>query len=221
MEVEGVKIDFLGHAGFLISNGKKIVIDPYNVSDNVGKADVILITHSHYDHCSIKDIEKIADNGTVVICTADSQSKIMKIQGLELQVVEVGDKIELDKISVETIAAYNKTKEFHPKSEGWAGYIIKMNNVIIYHAGDTDLIPEMQKLSGYGKHGNEFIALLPVSGKYVMTAEQASKAAELISPDLAIPMHYGAGVAGTMDDADKFVKFCEEKGIKAQILEKI
>ncbi|MCH7568333.1 MAG: MBL fold metallo-hydrolase [Nanoarchaeota archaeon] len=226
MEIGNIKIEFLGHSGFLISSsngsGKKIVIDPYNVSGNVNeKADVILITHSHYDHCSIKDIEKLSKRGTVIVMPADCQSKVMKIEGVDLQVVEVGDEIDLSGLKIETVPAYNKDKDFHPKSEGWLGYLIKMGNVIVYHSGDSDFIPEMQKLSGYGKHGNEFISLLPVSGKYVMDAEEAADAASVMSPDLAIPMHYGAGVAGTIEDAQRFVELCKEKGLKAEILERI
>ena len=221
MELGNIKIDFLGHSGIMISNGKKIAIDPYNVSDNAPKADIVLITHSHYDHCSIKDIEKIIEPGSVVVCTADCQSKVMKIEGIQIQVVEVGDELEFGNIKIEMVVAYNKNKEFHPKREGWLGYLVKMKEVIIYHAGDTDFIPEMQKLSGYGKHGNKFVALLPVSGKYVMGAEEAAEAASLISPDLTIPIHYGAGVAGTLQDAEKFVELCKEKNLKAEILEKI
>jgi len=221
MEIGNVKIDFLGHSGIIISNGKRIAIDPYNISDKIPKVDVVLITHSHYDHCSIKDIEKIVEPGTIVVCTADCQSKIMKIEGVHIQVMEVGDELEIGNLKIETIVAYNKHKEFHPKSEGWVGYIVKMKGVIVYHAGDTDFIPEMQKLSGYGKHGNKFVSLLPVSGKYVMNSDEAVDAASLISPDLAIPIHYGADVAGTLEDAKNFVELCKEKNIRAEILEKI
>jgi len=221
MEIGNVKIEFLGHSGIVVSNGKRIAIDPYNISENVSKADVVLITHSHYDHCSIKDIEKIIVPGAIIVCTADCQSKIMKLEGVHIQVMEVGDELEIGNLKIETIAAYNKHKEFHPKNEGWVGYIVKMKEVIIYHAGDTDFIPEMQKLSGYGKHGNKFVSLLPVSGKYVMNPDEAAKAASLISPDLAIPIHYGAGVAGTLEDAERFVELCKEMNLKAEVLEKI
>ena len=226
MDIEGVKLEFLGHSGFLIttSSNKKIAIDPYNLSENVIKnikADLILITHDHYDHCSIKDIEKISKKGTTIIIPADAQSKITKIEGVEIQLIEVGEEFKFGNIRIEAVLAYNIDKEFHPKRAGWLGYIIKLNNVIIYHAGDTDKIPEMKNLSGYGKQDNKFIVLLPVSGKFVMTAEEAAEAASLISPSLAIPMHYGSGVIGTIEDAQKFVELCKKMNINAQILEKI
>ncbi|MFH1290339.1 MAG: MBL fold metallo-hydrolase [Nanoarchaeota archaeon] len=223
MEIKGVKIQYLGHSGFLFSNGsgKTIAIDPYSLSDNIPKTDLILITHSHYDHCSIEDIKKIAREGTTIIIPADAQSKVTKIEGLDMQIIEPGDELQIGNIKIEAIPAYNTNKKFHPKQEGWMGYIIKFKEVIIYHSGDSDKIPEMKNLTGYGKHGNEFITLLPVSGKFVMSAEEAAGVASLLSPDLAIPMHYGAGVAGTIKDAEEFVELCKEKNIKAEILEKI
>jgi L-ascorbate metabolism protein UlaG (beta-lactamase superfamily) len=222
MQTRGIDIQFLGHSGFLISTEtKKIAIDPYNISDKVPQVDLILITHSHYDHCSIKDIEKISKEGTIAIVTADSQSKITKVKNLEIQIIESGDEIKFGSLKVEAIPAYNIDKEFHPKREGWLGFILKFKDTIVYHAGDTDKIPEMQNLTGYGKHGNEFIVLLPVSGKYVMDPEEAAEIASLLSPDLVIPMHYGAGVAGTIEDAKRFISLCQRVGLKAQILEKV
>jgi len=223
MEIGNIKLDFLGHSGFLIvdENGKRIAIDPYNVSDGVGKVDLILITHSHYDHCSIKDLEKLSGKGTVIVIPADCQSKVTKIDDVEMQIIEVGDELTFGNVKVETVVSYNVNKDFHPKTEGWLGYLIKLRGVVVYHAGDSDKIPEMRRLTGYGKHGNEFVALLPVSGKFVMDAEEAAEVANLISPDLAIPCHYGAGVAGTKEDAEEFVKLCREIGLKAEVLEKI
>jgi L-ascorbate metabolism protein UlaG (beta-lactamase superfamily) len=221
MEIGGVKLSFLGHSGFLITNDKRIAIDPYNVSDGIEKVDLILITHPHYDHCSIKDIQKLAKKGTIIVVPADAQSKITRIEGVEMQIIEAGDELEFFDIKVSAVPAYNVDKEFHPKSEGWMGYLVKMHNVIIYHAGDSDKIPEMSKLSGYGKDDNKFVALLPVSGTYVMTAEEAAEVASLISPTVAIPMHYGAGVAGTPEDAKRFVQLCTGTGLKAEVLEKV
>ena len=223
MEIGGVNIDFLGHSGFVINNGsgKRIAIDPYNVSDGIEKVDLILITHAHYDHCSIKDISKIVKKGTIIVIPPDVQSKITKIEDIDMQIIEVGDELEFGGVKIEALPAYNVDKDFHPKREDWLGYLIKMGNVIVYHAGDSDKIPEMNNLAGYGKHGNQFIAMLPISGKYVMTAEEAAEIASIISPSLVIPMHYGAGVAGTKEDAERFVELCREAGLRAEMLEKI
>ena len=217
-----MKIAYLGHAGFLVEfEGKSFVIDPYNVSGEVGKVDYILITHSHYDHCSIKDIMQLSRPGTTVVAPPDAQSKITRVEGVNMQLAEVGDQIGLGSAKVEALPAYNVGKDFHPKSEGWMGYLLKFGKVVIYHAGDTDKIKEMQKLTGYGKHGNSFVVLLPVSGKYVMTAEEAAEVAGMLKPEVAVPMHYGAGVAGTSEDALRFVKLCEAVGVHAEILEKV
>jgi L-ascorbate metabolism protein UlaG (beta-lactamase superfamily) len=223
MKISEVNIEFLGHSGFLIvsKEGKRIVIDPYNVSKGVEPADMIIITHSHYDHCSIKDIEKLKKNRTVIVIPADAQSKITRIDGIHMEIIEVGDELSFWNMKIEAMSAYNVKKDYHPKKEGWLGYLLKLGEVVIYHAGDTDKIPEMKKLTGYGKKGCEFVALLPVSGKFVMDAEEAADVASLISPDLSIPMHYGAGVAGEREDAERFCELCKEVNLRAEILEKI
>lgn len=226
MEIGKVKLDYLGHSGFIVhylnnGNGKRIAIDPYNVSEGVDKVDMILITHSHYDHCSIKDITKLAKRGTIVITPADAQSKITRVNEVEMQIVEVGDMLEFGPIKIEAMPAYNLEREFHPKKEGWLGYIIKIGDIIIYHAGDSDFVPEMRNLSGYGKQGNSFIVLLPVSGEYTMNADEAAELASVIHPAIAVPMHYGGGVIGTSEDAERFVQKCKEKGVNGVLLEKI
>lgn len=221
MQIGDVTLDFLGHAGFLIRNGSSLAIDPYGVSAGVQPVDYILITHSHYDHCSIKDIQKLSKPGTIIIATPDAQSKITRIEGVHLQPIEVGDIVELEKVKIEAVPAYNLKKKYHPKNEGWVGYVVKLGDVVIYHAGDSDFIPEMQKLTGYGKRGTHFVSLLPVSGETVMDAEEALEAATLLKPDFAIPMHYGAGVVGTQEDADRFVSLCSEQGLSAVRLERL
>jgi len=222
MKIQNIDLEWLGHAAFKIkAKGKVIYIDPYQLTEPLEKADIILITHSHYDHCSQADLEKIAKDGTIIVCTPDAQSKIARLEKkIELKLVEPETEHVFDEIKVKAIEAYNPNKKFHPKSEGWVGYIIIIDNTVIYHAGDTDLIKEMEKLTGYGKKDNFFIALLPVGGTYTMNAEEAAKAASIIKPSLAIPMHY-ASIIGSKEDAEKFCKLCEEQGIKAQILEKV
>jgi len=220
VNIGDVELKWLGHAGFLIKNSKTIYIDPYNIKEDSEKADIILLTHSHYDHCSVADIEKIVQAGTKIIAPADCQSKVNRFDiPIEIEVVEVGREIDLGTIKINVLPAYNIDKHFHPKDEGWVGYLIKVGGVLIYHAGDTDVIPEMQKLTGYNQASKEFVALLPIGGRFTMSAEEAVEAAKIIKPTLAIPMHYGS-IIGTDEDAKEFVELCKEEGINAQILEK-
>lgn len=220
LKLGNVEIAWLGHAGFRIKADSRIIyIDPYQLS-NPEIADIILITHPHYDHCSIPDLLKIAKDGTTIICPAQCQSSITKInKKINLQIIEPGDKIKVGNIKIQAVPAYNLNKPLHAKSERWLGYVIDCSKVIIYHAGDTDLIPEMEKLTGFGKAGNKFIAFLPVSGNVNMNSEQAARAAMLIKPSLAVPMHFGS-VLGTRKDAEDFCRLCKEKNINAEILEK-
>ena len=200
MKIDGtdIEIKWIGHAGFMIKNSLIIYIDPYNIKDGLPKADIILITHSHYDHCSVEDLNKIVQEKTRIICTADCQSKITKFDvPVKIDLVEPNQELDLGTIRLITIPSYNIDKDFHPKESNWVGYLIKMNGVSIYHAGDTDMIPEMQKLTG---HQGNFIALLPVGGRFTMTAEEAAEAAKIIKPSTAIPMHFGSFV-GSEEDA--------------------
>ncbi len=222
MKIGNIDLEWKGHSSFSIKeeNGKVIYIDPYQLSGNLQKADVILITHSHYDHCSLEDIQKIVKDGTTIVVSADAQSKITRLDNeINMQIMEPGDEIEIKGIKVKAVPAYNINKQFHEKDENWLGYVIDIDNTIIYHAGDTDLIPEMEKLTGYSKQGHEFIALLPVGGKYTMDREEAAKAASIIKATITIPIHYGE-VAGGKNDAEKFCEIAGENGIKCKVLDK-
>jgi L-ascorbate metabolism protein UlaG (beta-lactamase superfamily) len=220
MKIDNVELYWTGHAGFLIKNSKTIYIDPYNIKENSEKADIILITHSHYDHCSVADMNKIIKEGTKIIVTADCQSKITRFKiPIQIEIVEPNTEFSLGNIKISVIPAYNIDKPFHPRQESWVGYLVKMDNVLIYHAGDTDLIPEMQKLTGHKQPGRKFVALLPVGGRFTMSPEEAVEAAKLIKPTIVIPMHYGS-IVGTPEDAKEFCSLCDEEGISCEILEK-
>ena len=200
MSVDDVirEIKWLGHDGFLIkADGKVIVIDPFKIKE-CRPADLILISHEHYDHCSVEDIKKIRKDSTVIVTEADSAAKLSG----NVQVVRPGEKISAAGVLVETIPAYNTNKAFHPKANGWLGFVITVAGVRIYHAGDTDVIPEMDSVQAD-------IALLPVSGTYVMTAQEAVEAAKMIKPKVVIPMHYGA-IVGSADDAKHFKEAMEQ-----------
>ncbi|MEM4325726.1 MAG: MBL fold metallo-hydrolase [Candidatus Pacearchaeota archaeon] len=220
MKIRDVELKWLGHAGFQIKYDKILYIDPYNIRDGFEKADFILITHSHYDHCSYADIGKVVKENTKIIIPVDSQSKITKFKvPIQIEIVEPNKEIDFGNLRVYTLPAYNVNKNFHPKDDLWLGYVIKIGEVIIYHAGDTDVIPEMQKLTGYRQSNKEFVALLPVGGRFTMNAEEAYEAAKIIKPTLAIPMHWGT-IIGSLDDATEFCDLCKRGGIRAEILEK-
>lgn len=200
------RLHWLGQAGFYIEapEGRIIYFDPYQVKDNLPKADIILVSHEHFDHCSIEDIEKLAKADTVII----GPSVAVKGLSYQVEVLKPGEKVKVKDIQVEGIASYNLNKNFHPKSAGNLGFIITVDNTRIYHAGDTDLIPEMKDIKAD-------IALLPVGGTYTMDAREAASAANSINPKLAIPMHFGS-VVGSLKDAQDFQKFCK---VESKILQ--
>ena len=199
-------IKWLGHDSFLIKKGKIICIDPYKLRETKDKADIILITHDHFDHFSLEDIEKIKKDSTILI---GPKELIGKYDG-ELKTLKPFESIDVDGIKINTIPAYNVNKfrapgkVFHPKKDNKLGFVITIDNKKIYHAGDTDLIQEMAQLR------NIEIALLPVSGTYVMTAEEASQAVDIIQPKIAIPMHFNS-VVGNEKDALKFKRLVGDK----------
>ncbi len=202
LQINDVKISWLGHASFRIEHdGKILYIDPYKIKKGP-KADVILSTHGHYDHCSIGDIAKLIKEKTEIFVTTDSTSKIShKIEGGNSHIVKPGETYELDWVKIGTVPAYNINKQFHPRDNLWVGYIMIINGIRIYHAGDTDIIPEMKKIKAD-------IVMVPVGGTYTMDAKQAAEAVNTIMPKLAIPMHYGS-IVGTNTDAEKFKQLCK------------
>lgn len=199
-------ITWFGHASFKLNIGNKIVyIDPF-LGEYDGDADLILVTHSHFDHCDLKKIEEAKKDGTIIITSIENSSKISAL-GLR-----AGEQEEIDNIKIFAVDSYNIGKEFHPKGFG-IGFILEAEKKRIYFAGDTDLIPEM-------KSYKTDIACLPVSGTYVMTSSEAVQAAKIIKPKIAIPLHYGGGIVGTDKDAEEFSKGLQGSGIKTRILKK-
>ncbi len=195
-----MKIRFLGHASFIIEDAKgSIAIDPYDITLNE-KVDYIFVTHSHYDHCSPEDIEKLTDpNKTTIVATKDCKEKI---EGISPRIILVEpNKTYNAGIDFKTLPAYNIEKPFHPRDNNWVGYIIKLENSV-YHPGDTDLIPEMA-----GLEPDYF--LVPIGGTYTMDVKEGAKAVKTVNPKYAIPMHYGK-IVGSTKDAEEFKKIYKE-----------
>lgn len=185
------KVHWLGHDGFRIDSEKIIYFDPYQIEAGP-QADLILISHDHFDHCSPEDVAKIQGPETIIVTEKDSAEKLTG----DVRILKPGETLSLAGVTIQGVPSYNTDKDFHPRKNGWLGFLVEVSGIRIYHAGDTDYIPEMKDLMKVD------IALLPVSGTYVMTAEQAVKAALAIGPGLAIPMHYGATVGGNQDALD-------------------
>ncbi len=200
-------IFWLGHDSFRFTGQRVVYVDPWKLAPGAEKADVILVTHDHYDHFSKDDIARISKADTIVV----GPLAVTRQLPPEAKLVKPGDKLTVRDVPIEVVPAYNVNKKFHPKSAGYVGYIITVNGKRIYHSGDADLIPEMSSIKAD-------VALLPVSGTYVMTADEAAQAADTIMPGLAIPMHYGdPDVVGTRKDAEEFKKKAK---VPVEILEK-
>jgi L-ascorbate metabolism protein UlaG (beta-lactamase superfamily) len=191
-------IHWLGHDSFRIDGDNMVIyIDPYKIVGGP-KADLILITHDHSDHASPEDVAKIRRSDTAIVAPSAAAAKFPG----QVQTLKPGDKVKIKGIAIEAVPAYNINKfrspgvPFHPRESGYVGYIVTVKGTRIYHAGDTDAIPEMKSFQCD-------VALLPVSGKYVMTAEEAVTAAETIHPRIVVPMHVGKGI-GSLEDAERF-----------------
>jgi L-ascorbate metabolism protein UlaG (beta-lactamase superfamily) len=195
-------LDWLGHSGFRIrARGATIYIDPYRAPDGP-QADLILVTHGHYDHYSPQDVERLSHEGTWLVAPA---AVAERARG-KVASIAPGEDLELEAaagVEVAAVAAYNTSKRdregrlFHPREAGWVGFHLNVRGERLYHSGDTDVIPEMDDVVGVD------VALLPVSGTYVMTAGEAAEAARRIQPRVAVPMHWGEHI-GTREDADAF-----------------
>ena len=210
-------IEWLGHSGFRIRVGRSYVyIDPYRVPTDSPPADLILVTHGHYDHFSPRDIELLSHRDTWMIAPAAGAERA----GGRVLSLGPGDDLEhelVPGVGVAAVAAYNTSKRdaegnlFHPRQAGWVGFEVNVRGERLYHSGDTDVIPEMDDVAGVD------VALLPVSGTYVMTAQEAAEAARRIQPRVAVPMHWGQDVGSEADARE----FAEKAPVEVRVMEPV
>lgn len=200
------KIRVMYHSSIRIEDGKILYFDPYNIKNAVHDADCVFITHDHYDHYSHEDIEKVINTNTVIFAPKNMQNKIANENSVFLNPFEnYGN----GNIKVETIPAYNINKQFHTREKNSLGYIVTLNNIKYYIAGDTDRTPENEAIKCD-------VALVPVGGKYTMNFEIAAGLVNKIKPKLAIPTHFGS-IAGNIEDGNKFKNMLLPQ-IKCEIL---
>ena len=173
-----------------ISDGLTIYFDPYDIKEKIYNADYIFITHSHWDHFDLDSINNLVNEKTIIIGPSSVIEKLdSNYKTLEVKPENI---YNLNNISFMTVPAYNIDKEYHPKDAGYVGYIVTLNNVTYYIAGDTDVLDELKVIKAD-------VIFLPVGGTYTMTKEEAVELANTIKPKYAIPIHYGLAVGDELD----------------------
>lgn len=204
-------IEVLYHSSIRINKEKTIYIDPFKIDRNYNDADIIFITHDHYDHYSEEDIDKVINENTVIVIPEELLTKVLKkgINKNAIITVKPNQKYMVQGIKFETVPAYNTNKTFHPKENGWVGYVIEINEIKYYIAGDTDITEENKKVKCD-------VAFVPVGGTYTMDFKEAAQLVNQIQPKVAVPIHYGS-VVGTKQDAEEFIKLLHTN-VKSVIL---
>jgi L-ascorbate metabolism protein UlaG (beta-lactamase superfamily) len=179
-----MELFWLGHAGFKIKlfSGRIICLDPYQIKEDKEKADIIICSHTHGDHFSKSDIKKVWKDNTILIGPTSIKKDVEKFSG---QTLKFGEQLKLKDLTIELVPAYTIIKNTHPKSNNWSGTILTSGNKSVYHAGDTERIPEMKELSKRGIN----VAILPCGGIYTMDFDEATDAALDIKPEIVVPMH--------------------------------
>ena len=206
-------VEVLYHSSIKIKDNKIIYIDPFKIDKDYNDADIVFITHDHFDHYSEEDIDKVINENTIIIIPEELLTKLLRkgINKNAIITVEPNEKYMVQGIKFETIPAYNTNKTFHPKENGWVGYSITLDDIRYYIAGDTDITEENRKVKCD-------VAFVPVGGTYTTDFKEAAQLINEIQPKIAVPIHYGS-VVGTKQDATDFIKLLNPS-IKGIILMK-
>lgn len=203
-------LEVLCHSSIRITGSKTIYIDPFKIKQTYNDADYIFCTHSHYDHFSKEDIVKLLKPETLIITIKDAKEKAEDLVGEErVIIVEPSKEYKADGLNFKTTYSYNLNKNFHPKENGWVGFIIQLDGTEYYIAGDTDNIPEIQNVKCD-------VALLPVGGTYTMTVEEAAELANSLDSKYVIPTHYGE-IVGEKTCGIQFAKLVKNKEVIIKI----
>lgn len=210
--LNGIRV--LYHSSVRLEGEKVIYTDPFELSQAPHDADMILITHDHYDHFSLEDIEKIKGPETILVAPENMRQQALAagFDASQVILVEPDRKYSVSGLTLETVPAYNVDKRFHPRAQRWVGYILQMNGLRYYIAGDTDGTEENQRVQCD-------VALLPVGGTYTMDARQAAKLANQLKPQAAVPTHYGA-IVGDKEDGQLFCQLLAPEIHGAVLLER-
>ena len=206
-------VEVLYHSSIKIKDNKIIYIDPFKIDKDYNDADIVFITHDHFDHYSEEDIDKVINENTTIIIPEELLTKILRkgINKNAVITVESNKEYMVQGIKFETIPAYNTNKTFHPKENDWVGYIITLDGIRYYIAGDTDITEENRRVKCD-------VAFVPVGGTYTMNYSEAAELVNIIKPKIAVPIHYGS-IVGTKQDATNFIKLLHSS-IKGIILMK-
>lgn len=191
-----VNITWLGHSCIKLQGSKTIYFDPFQLKAK-DSADIICISHSHYDHCSVEDVKLLVGSNTEIIAPPDCKKALTAVCP-RIITAEPNKTYSVQGMTIKALPAYNINKEFHPRVNNWVGYVVELDGEKFYHAGDSDCIPEMKGLK-------VDTAFLPIGGKYTMNAREAANAFKLMHAKNGVPMHYNS-IIGTQEDADLFNK---------------
>jgi L-ascorbate metabolism protein UlaG (beta-lactamase superfamily) len=191
MKVEGFtwyKQSAFGYAG----DGLTVYIDPWGIPDDATEADAIFITHAHFDHYQKDDIAKVQGSDTHVVAPRDVADELSG----NVNPVAPGDSVEVAGVRAQAVPAYNiiEGRDGHPKEKGWVGFVLTLGDQTIYHAGDTDHLPELSAIKARA-------AFVPIGGAgFTMDVAEAARLVREMNPQVAVPMHYGfvEGCAGPM-----------------------